>query len=44
MNTKIKFISSAFLVIISLFVLTAIAQDTITPKVDEFVKAEMQKQ
>lgn len=44
MKENIKFISTALFVIISLFVLRTVAQDAMTPKIDEFIKAEMQKQ
>lgn len=44
MKEKIKFINTTFLVIISLFVLQIAAQDAVTPKIDEFIKAEMEKQ
>ncbi len=44
MKENIKFISNTFLLIISLFALQIAAQDAVMPKVDEFIKAEMQKQ
>jgi CubicO group peptidase (beta-lactamase class C family) len=44
MKENIKFISIAFLIIVSLFVFPALAQNAITAKIDEFIKAEMQKQ
>ena len=44
MKEHIKFISTTFLIIISLFVLQTVAQDSVTLKIDEYIKTEMQKQ
>jgi CubicO group peptidase (beta-lactamase class C family) len=44
MKKNINFISLAFLFIITLFAPQMFAQDAVTAKIDEFIKAEMQRQ
>jgi CubicO group peptidase (beta-lactamase class C family) len=44
MRKNIRFVNVVLLLIVSLFAFPAFAQDAATAKIDEFVKAEMQKQ
>jgi CubicO group peptidase (beta-lactamase class C family) len=44
MKKNIRFVNVVFLLIVSLFAFPAFAQEAATAKIDEFVKAEMQKQ